>query len=65
MYVCLYAIWGGGLYWLEDDFFPVGWVSSNRKGQIFFGRGGGIGQHNVTYRKNVTLRCGFSVPAAE
>ena len=34
----------------------------NRKG---FGGEGGIGQCNVTYRKNVALRCGCSVPMAE
>ena len=36
--------------------------SPNEKEQF---AGWGIGQHNVTYRKNVAVRCGCSVTAAE
>jgi len=44
-----YAVWGGGLGGLEDDFFfLVGWVAPNGKRQFL----AGVGQCNVTYRKH-------------
>jgi len=57
-----YVIWGGESGGPVDDFFNgVGedpqWVGAN----VF----GGTEQHNVTYRKNVALRCRCSVPVAE
>jgi len=47
------------------DHLIVGWglESFNRRGKFFARVRGGIRQCNVTYGKNVALRCGCSVPA--
>ena len=48
-----------------DDIFNDGSGDAQWEGANFFG--GGIGQRNVgvTYRKNVALQCGCSIPMAE
>ena len=65
MYSCIlsdYVVWGGELDGPVDDFFNGG------GGYPPTGRGKflrGIRQRNVTYRKNVVLQCGCSIPMAE
>jgi len=56
------AVCGGGSCGPVDDLM-VGAGNTNGNGQFF--AGGGIGQHNVTYRKNMALWCGCSVPVAQ
>jgi len=47
-----------------DDFLKnVGGDSTTGMGKNLLGWG--IGQHNVTYRRNVALQCGCSVPTGE
>jgi len=61
-----YAIWSGGFArgGLVDDFLKnVGGDSTTGMGKNLLGWG--IGQHNVTYRRNVALQCGCSVPTGE
>jgi len=61
-----YVIQGGGSGGSVDDFFNCGVGISRGMAQMgnFFW-GGGIEQHNVTYRKNVALQCKCIVSAAE
>ena len=58
-----YAIWGGESGGPENDFFPVGWGSPVGSSKFLLE---GIGQRleGLTFRKNVTLWFGCSVPSA-
>jgi len=61
VYECKLCRLGWGVGCASGSLFNGGWGSPPWRGKLFFLEGEGIGQCNVTYRKNVELHCGCSV----